>query len=389
DDVIQEKIRGVINAEPTGIYNNRDGALNRTYTPIRNVLNSSQTKKNILQSVMNQHCPFIPLGPLIVPEKHSDEINWSFQQTIQCEKLSLDVPQTKRLRLDLDCTEGQERLVVTETMNISDVYHISYGNHCLHRIVNKCCDDGKSIPNVFHYVLYGYKALNIYTLMSLISAVRFQKPCLILIHGPSLPFGLYWDYFIHIYSNVIHVVRDMPTTMGGKELEFKEHGADIARVEAIKDYGGIYFDYDEVLIRSLDPLRNKPCVMGKATDANLSCGVIMAQRNATFMQKWYEGYLTDYRPKDWGWNCLFYPTNLAKNFPDLIHISGFNFTTPSWKNLPLLFKHNFNWSKSYAIHLYIRFYSKETNVDVIRSLNTTIGALGRHIFFGNKELCIE
>ncbi|KAL3892407.1 hypothetical protein ACJMK2_004617 [Sinanodonta woodiana] len=346
-------------------------------------------KNRLVPVVKNENCVFIPLGPLVTPEKTSNEADWAYQHKFKCPDICLEVHQRKRLRLDLDCKEGHERLIVTETANMSDVYHISYGKPCLHRVINKCCDDGKSIPNVFHYVLYGYKALNIYTLMSLISAVRFQKPCLILIHGPNLPFGRYWDYFLHIYSNVIHVVRDMPTKMGGKELGFKEHGADIARIEAIKDYGGIYFDYDEVAVRSLDPLRNKPCVMGKATDANLSCGVILAQRNATFMQKWYEGYLTDYRPKHWGWNCLFYPTNLAKKFPDLIHISGFNFTTPSWKNLPLLFKQNYNWSKSYAIHLYIRYYKQETTVDSIRSLNTTVGALGRHIFLGNKELCAD
>jgi hypothetical protein len=48
-------------------------------------------------------------------------------------------------------------------------------------------------------------------------------------------------------------------------------------------------------------------------------------------------------------------------YPDLIHVENKTFVRPNYTQLPLLFKMNFDWSKNYAIHLYIRFYKLRHN----------------------------
>ena len=66
------------------------------------------------------------------------------------------------------------------------------------------------------------------------SVLRFMKPCLILIHGDSVPYGKYWDYFVSISPNIILVNRTLLTHIFGNTLAFKEHGADVMRIEALK-----------------------------------------------------------------------------------------------------------------------------------------------------------
>ena len=112
----------------------------------------------------------------------------------------------------------------------------------------------------------------------------------------------------------------------------------------------------------------------------------MAEKNATFLQHWYRGYLEDYR-RSWNYNALALPAKLVEKFPSLIHIEGYNFTRPSWRFRDLIYSHNYNWSTNYAMHLFLRDYTNFTDENIIRSLNTTIGAISRHVIFGNKELC--
>ena len=113
---------------------------------------------------------------------------------------------------------------------------------------------------------------------------------------------------------------------------------------------------------------------------------VMAKKNATFLNYWYTSYRDDYK-KTWAYNALWVPNNLAKKYPDLIHVEGYNFTRPNWKNVKQIFKENYDWSTNYGMHLYVRWYKNDTDVSIIRTLNTTIGSVCRHVLFGDKELC--
>ena len=113
---------------------------------------------------------------------------------------------------------------------------------------------------------------------------------------------------------------------------------------------------------------------------------VMSKKNATFLNYWYNSYKDDYK-HSWAYNALWVPNNLAKKYPNLIHVEGYNFTRPNWKNVKQIFEQNYIWDTNYGMHLFVRWYKNDVSFDIIRTLNTTIGSVCRHILFGNKELC--
>ena len=154
----------------------------------------------------------------------------------------------------------------------------------------------------------------------------------------------------------------------------------------ISEYGGLYLDFDEILLRPITPLRRYQMTMGHVLKNSLGNQFIMGKKNATFLYLWHKSY-KNYRSDHWSHNSLFIPFKLAEIHPELIHIDGYNFTRPTYNETEMIYKKNYDWSTNYAMHLYVRWYKEPINVDIIRTLNTTIGAISRHVFFGNKELC--
>ena len=163
---------------------------------------------------------------------------------------------------------------------------------------------------------------------------------------------------------------------------------DICSVSTISVYGGLYLDFDEVLLRSPESLRQFPFTMGHEISNAMGSQFVMAARNASFLYHWYLSYRDDYK-KSWGYNALSVPHKVANKNPELIHVEGYNFTRPNWKNVNQIFKENYDWSTNYGMHMYVRWYKNKTDVDIIRTLNTTIGSVSRHVLLGNKELCVR
>lgn len=157
-------------------------------------------------------------------------------------------------------------------------------------------------------------------------------------------------------------------------------------MSSFTEYGGIYMDTDEVILRSLHSLRDYPVTMSRAIDNNLSNGLILATKNATFLQIWLNEY-KHFKSNEWGYSSTLVPFKLSKKYPKLIHVEDKTFVRPNYLQLKLLFNKNFDWSKNFAIHLYKRYYKKRHNVQDIRTLNTTIGSVSRYVIYGDKALC--
>ena len=171
-------------------------------------------------------------GPLHA-ETVSDMRDWSFQNIITCPKFTLYDAPSERQFVSLKCTGDTARLVTTISNNSVDVYTVPYKDKCLLTFIDNCCLNGRTVPNVVHYVWFSYTKMDFFNFLSFISVVKFVKPCLILIHGPYLPHGDYWEFFLHVFPNVIHVQRNLTRTVKDKRLAYAEHGSDIMRIEAL------------------------------------------------------------------------------------------------------------------------------------------------------------
>lgn len=119
------------------------------------------------------------------------------------------------------------------------------------------------------------------------------------------------------------------------------------------EYEGIYLDTDEIILRPFDNLMNFTFTLSHELDDNLGNALILSSPNATFISHWLNGYKT-YNSAQWGYHSTFLPCELSKKYPHLLHVEGKTFIRPNYNQLPLIYQGNFNWSRNYGIHLYIR-----------------------------------
>ena len=158
---------------------------------------------------------------------------WSFETTVKCPKFEVTKYPKARHKVSLKC-DKDPKMVTSVTTKTDSIFEVPFGDKCLARVIDKCCKGNKPVPNVVHYIWYSQRELGFFQFVSFMSALRFMKPCLFLIHGDYLPYGKYWDYFVSISPNIIHVKRTRPTSVFGKKLAFEEHSSDIMRIEALK-----------------------------------------------------------------------------------------------------------------------------------------------------------
>ena len=156
------------------------------------------------------------------------------------------------------------------------------------------------------------------------------------------------------------------------------------------EYGGIYLDGDQVLLKSLDKFRNSDATIGLDYGTAAANSIVIAKRNAPFIKYWYESYRS-YNRADGNDHSQSIPFKLAEKHRGLVEIAGDAFSFPNVHQLSSLYSKNVYWRDKYGIHmhlkLYDRFYSKQLNMNSIKNMNTTAGAVSRHILFGNAEPC--
>ena len=101
------------------------------------------------------------------------------------------------------------------------------------------------------------------------------------------------------------------------------------RMEALRDYGGMYLDTDVITLRSLDPLRIHDFSIGfdnvvhpdQSSPDSRRCnnGVLLSVPNATFLRLWSNQYNT-FNPSQFGHHSSVVPFQLAVQYPDLVHV---------------------------------------------------------------------
>ena len=160
--------------------------------------------------------------------------DWSFNKRMQCPDFNISNYPSKRTMIGLQCNRNTTPSITQTYSNNGNIFEISFGDSCLIDVIDLHCKDSFVVPNVVHYVWFGSQPMTFFHFLSFMSAVKFIKPCLIIIHGSSVPYGIYWDYFLRVFPNVIHVKRSRPTAVGGNKLAYVRHGSDVMRIEALQ-----------------------------------------------------------------------------------------------------------------------------------------------------------
>ncbi|KAL4222754.1 hypothetical protein ACF0H5_018795 [Mactra antiquata] len=330
---------------------------------------------------------------LMYPTTLTDFTNWNLTELTSCNYgniLSAVTPSTN-FRFSLNCSDGFANPLLSAikgNKSNDDIQIVEFGDKCLLDFIENCCYDTLRVPNVVHYVMYNKERLSFFEFVSLYSVIRFVRPCAILIHGDHLPSsGSYWEYIRAIYPNIIQVRRSMPVDIFGQKRKFREHSGDIMRIEALIEYGGLYFDLDTLVVKPIDSLRSFPCAMSAQSSGFMSSAFIASERNSSFIFNWLEGYRTKYKPESYTYNAMTYPRALARRYPQDIKTLYGSLSRPWYQIGRIIYETNYNWQSIYGIHLFSRIFNRLMNEEGVKTFNSTVGSICRHILYGNKALC--
>ena len=127
---------------------------------------------------------------------------------------------------------------------------------CLHKYIYQHCTDEYPIPNIVHWIQFGVGPFdNFRHALAFISVFIIQKPCLVLLHGDHPTKGRYWDMFIYFAKNLVFVPKAPQTHIQNRTIVNAANRADIGRLDVLKEFGGIYLDRDQVILRPVDVFR--------------------------------------------------------------------------------------------------------------------------------------
>ena len=250
------------------------------------------------------------------------------------------------------------------------------------------------IPNIVHFIRFKKDNFTFVDAVTALAAFKNQRPEKIMFHTDAKEFvGPYWEKVRTtpgLKYEIIHT--EIPDTVFGQK--FNEgwklwHAGDVHRIKVLMKYGGIFLDNDSYLVKSLDRFRRFEMAIGWDDDQCLGSQVIVAHKDARFLQLWLESYKV-YHEDKWYYNAGCKPTEeILYLKPYLVH------------RVKLLFGvhmliHNLyktyweDWRKQFVIHLLInhRSYLDKEHLDKwpvftaenIKSYTNTFGTMAREAY---------
>lgn len=206
---------------------------------------------------------------------------------------------------------------------------------------------------------FGGKPWGLSHYVCLRSAVERIKPDDVLFFYEHEPSGPWWEL---TRSLVTPVVISAPREICGNRVDHPAHRADVVRLEKLIDTGGIYLDSDVFVHRDFDDLLDYPTVLGaegQGRSAGVANAVILAERKAPFLRRWYGEYRT-FRGSirsHWNEHSVLVPSALARAHPgEVLVLSHRAFFWPLWTaaHIELIFNATGTIvsAETYATHLW-------------------------------------
>lgn len=186
-------------------------------------------------------------------------------------------------------------------------------------------------PNLVHYVKLtdlehpNYtNALTFHEYVSIVSVHKFYSPDKIVIHCNDINIsGSYWERLARDVTTPIevrHVDRVQSIGHLKRKPGFISHEADYIKLSTILREGGIFMDFDVVILNGTK-LRlmqeRSECVIGRDNPrcTQVCAGFYSCVPNSIFIRKWLDSYENDYKPKIWVYNAGEIPSHLLCDCP--------------------------------------------------------------------------
>lgn len=265
------------------------------------------------------------------------------------------------------------------------------------------------IPNILHFVFgmapdFGGKHFSLVHYLSIKSAVELNKPVAVYFHYQYEPEGEWWQKAKQLLTlNKITA----PDTFMGRSLYHVAHKADVVRLQALKETGGIYMDLDTISVKPLTVLLSHSFAIGQemrpkyipknwrqrikyklglikdisGNATGLCNAVLLSEKNSEFVNLWleeYKSFRSGGRDKYWNEHSVIVPESLAARHPGSItKLSPYAFHYPLYDDagLRLMFEETTDFPEAYLHHLWESFsweeyLSKLTTEEIFKRSST-------------------
>jgi len=180
----------------------------------------------------------------------------------------------------------------------------------------------ESIPRVVHFI-YGLQdpELSFLAYLAIRSALVSLQPTKLKLHYSFLNEDNVW--YKKLAHSITLVFHNPESELHGKARNKWKvaHLADVLRLDILQREGGIYLDSDVLSLRSFDTILSgtKDVIMGHEgrTRYGLCNAVIVARRNATFINRWIDNYDT-FDESNWNYHSVILPKEMEQEFRDEI-----------------------------------------------------------------------
>ncbi len=273
------------------------------------------------------------------------------------------------------------------------------------------------IPNIIHFIFgmapdFGGKPFSLVNYLAIKSAIAVNKPDAVIFHYEFEPEGSWWEKSKPLLT--LNKIK-APESFMGRPLYHVAHKADVVRLLALKEYGGIYIDLDSICVKPLHEFFNHSFVIGQEqkpeyipknwrqkykyafrkyfhlTDTNkingLCNAVLLSEKNSAFVNLWIDTYAS-FRSKGydkyWNEHSVRIPQQLAEKYPDKVTIlDPYAFYYPLYNKpgLEAMFEKVTAFPKAYLHHLWEHFswddyLSHLTSKDIFET-ETTYNCIAR------------
>ena len=179
------------------------------------------------------------------------------------------------------------------------------------------------IPNIIHFIFFGYTEFLPIHYISIKSAIEVHKPNKVYLYNSIRPKNnKYWDEILK--NNVVEIVDIIaPEEFNNVKLEKFQYKADITRMELLIQQGGIYLDIDVISLKPFSSLLEKSLVLGvessddpETTDLNeiksITNAVMLAEPNHPFLNDWLGQIGDNLVNKKWAYHAVCLPLEILK-----------------------------------------------------------------------------
>jgi mannosyltransferase OCH1-like enzyme len=166
--------------------------------------------------------------------------------------------------------------------------------------------NGESIPNVIHLIYFKGIEFMKFHYECVKSMIRHMPDYNIIIYNDIEPENNeYWND-IKTYKNVKVDKMDPPHSYDGYPLKYIQYKADVARLEILYKYGGIYLDLDMLIIKNFENIINTGKDFYISEEGESGGGLINSflacKPNNGFIKKWLESFKVGLRMDNWAYH---------------------------------------------------------------------------------------